>query len=84
MGISRSGTIVVAYLMRKCGMTFEDALILSRKYRSCIGPNDGFCEQLEQYEKQLRKPADRAVISGENVLNVVVTDTPDSSLEQHS
>ncbi|KAJ4298313.1 hypothetical protein N0V90_006213 [Kalmusia sp. IMI 367209] len=45
-GVSRSGSIVIAYLMRSLEIGFDAALGLARKSRVAIGPNSGFVEQL--------------------------------------
>jgi dual specificity phosphatase 12 len=45
-GISRSGAVVVAYLMKSLGLEFRDALKLARKHRPVITINSGFEEQL--------------------------------------
>ncbi|XP_052060722.1 dual specificity protein phosphatase 3-like isoform X1 [Mytilus californianus] len=55
-GISRSATIVLAFLMLKRGMTLIEALKTVRDHRA-VHPNDGFVKQLcilnrELYEKQ--------------------------------
>lgn len=42
MGISRSATIVLYYLMRKNNMTYEDALSFLRAKREIVNPNEGF------------------------------------------
>jgi len=51
-GISRSSTIVLAYIMREEGLSFKDAfaLVFSRHF---ICPNEGFIKQLIQWEKLL-------------------------------
>jgi len=41
-GVSRSATIVIAYLMQEHGLTLTDALMHVRKQRYFINPNDGF------------------------------------------
>lgn len=41
-GISRSATIVIAYLMIKRGMIYEEAIRFVQKKRSFICPNKGF------------------------------------------
>lgn len=46
-GISRSATIVVAYLMRKREMNYKEAIQFVQKRRSFICPNDGFLDQLK-------------------------------------
>ena len=54
-GISRSGTVVVAYLMRSKGISFDDALALARQGRPEVHPNSGFWRQLRGYEADLRR-----------------------------
>jgi hypothetical protein len=51
-GISRSPTIVCAYLMRRHGWTVEAALGHIRAVRN-IGPNFGFRLQLKSYQQSL-------------------------------
>jgi len=52
-GISRSATIVIAYIMRKNKITMNEAQKIVHTKRPCIGPNLGFCGQLMMYEKEL-------------------------------
>lgn len=49
-GVSRSPAIVIGYLMRAHGMTFDDALSLVRKHRKRLALNMGFEEQLRSIE----------------------------------
>jgi len=51
-GVSRSPTVVTAYLMRKRKLSFEDAFAIVKAKRDCVGPNDGFMKQLQRYEQQ--------------------------------
>lgn len=51
-GVSRSASIVVGYLMRRKGMSFEDALNLVRDKRKCCRPNDGFMRQLRALDDE--------------------------------
>ena len=53
-GVSRSASCTVAYLMEVRRMTLRDALALVKKGRECICVNQGFAEQLLEYEKELR------------------------------
>lgn len=46
-GISRSSTIVVAYMMAKYGIEFDEAVQRVRSKRGCICPNTGFESQLK-------------------------------------
>jgi protein-tyrosine phosphatase len=48
-GISRSTTLLIAYLIRYKGMKSDDALHYVRARRSIIDPNPGFWNQLKQY-----------------------------------
>ncbi|AEE74344.1 MAPK phosphatase 2 [Arabidopsis thaliana] len=54
MGMSRSVTIVVAYLMKKHGMGFSKAMELVRSRRHQAYPNPGFISQLQQFEKSIQ------------------------------
>lgn len=49
-GISRSGAVVVAYIMRTLSLHFPAALALARTYRPIITINSGFEEQLGLWE----------------------------------
>ncbi|CAL8309227.1 unnamed protein product [Lota lota] len=49
-GVSRSVTLVVAYLMTVTGLGWVDCLAAVRAARPCAGPNLGFLRQLEEYE----------------------------------
>lgn len=49
-GISRSTTIVVAYLMYKYGMSFTEAFDLTKKERPIVHPNYGFILQLKVFD----------------------------------
>ncbi|KOC68606.1 Dual specificity phosphatase DUPD1, partial [Habropoda laboriosa] len=56
MGISRSATCVIAYLMIKKGMHSIDALRTVRKNRH-IKPNVGFLQQLAELNNELQRKA---------------------------
>ncbi|AMQ10636.1 dual specificity protein phosphatase [Brazilian marseillevirus] len=56
MGISRSATCVIAYLMLKKGMRLQDAYNLVKTQRSCIAPNPGFLHQLQNINFQVSTP----------------------------
>ena len=53
MGISRSSTIVIGYLMKYEKMSLRDAYTFVLKKRTCIHPNEGFLKQLFAYEENL-------------------------------
>ncbi|KAK2577537.1 hypothetical protein KPH14_003621 [Odynerus spinipes] len=54
LGVSRSATCVLAYLMMKKGMLAVDAIRIVRENRD-IHPNYGFLNQLAQLDNQLRR-----------------------------
>lgn len=49
-GVSRSATLVVAYLMKQYNMHLIDALEFVQLRRPCVNPNKGFINQLGKYE----------------------------------
>ncbi|XP_064459869.1 protein phosphatase Slingshot homolog 2-like [Ornithodoros turicata] len=50
MGISRSASVVIAYVMKANDWNLDQALEFVRTRRSCIKPNSGFLKQLETYQ----------------------------------
>ena len=55
MGRSRSATHVAAYLMRTFHLRASPVLRLLHRIRNVSGPNDGFIEQLYEYESVLKE-----------------------------
>ncbi|KAG8226267.1 hypothetical protein J437_LFUL004824 [Ladona fulva] len=49
-GISRSAALVLGYIMEKYGLTYETAFAYVQQRRFCINPNEGFRQQLKEYE----------------------------------
>uniref|UniRef100_A0A8C3G6H2 Dual specificity phosphatase catalytic domain-containing protein n=1 Tax=Cyclopterus lumpus TaxID=8103 RepID=A0A8C3G6H2_CYCLU len=49
-GVSRSVTLVVAYIMTATGRGWVESLAAVRAVRPCAGPNLGFLRQLEEFE----------------------------------
>jgi len=49
-GISRSSTIVIAYLMQAMQFSLTEAFKYVREKRPIISPNDGFSRQLQVYQ----------------------------------
>nr|XP_018629364.1 dual specificity protein phosphatase 1-like isoform X3 [Nicotiana tomentosiformis] len=72
-GKSRSATIVIAYLMKKHGMSLSEAFQLVKSKRPVISPNAGFMIQLQNYDKALKD------IFG--LVNPLLDDTRVKSLE---
>ncbi|XP_044283812.1 dual specificity protein phosphatase 22-A-like isoform X1 [Varanus komodoensis] len=54
-GVSRSTTILVAYLMTVTSLGWEECLTATKAVRSYVSPNFGFQEQLQEYEMTLLK-----------------------------
>ena len=52
-GKSRSASCVLAYIMKKWKIPFDQALEYCKKHRERVNPNDSFKEQLKKYEKQV-------------------------------
>lgn len=57
MGISRSTTLAVAFLISISRMPYEKAYRLVKKKHKGARPNEGFIAQLKDYEKHLQEPA---------------------------
>ncbi|KAK0135129.1 Dual specificity protein phosphatase 22-A [Merluccius polli] len=49
-GVSRSTTMVVAYLMTVTPYSWEECLAAVKAVRSFVGPNCGFQQQLQEYQ----------------------------------
>eukprot|EP00906_Rhabdomonas_costata_P015161 RCo021791 len=54
MGVSRSCSMVIAYLIHRLGHTYDSALALIRQKRPFVSPNIGFAHQLRQSEAGFR------------------------------
>ena len=54
-GVSRSSSFVIAYVIQKFIMGYDDAKEKVKKRRSCIHPGDGFVHQLKNYAKIIQK-----------------------------
>lgn len=55
IGASRSPTAIMAYLIKYRNMTTDEAFSLLRRKRPLVNPNEGFMEQLHDYEKKIHK-----------------------------
>jgi len=62
-GVSRSVSLILAYLIRFGGYSSLDAFLMVRSKRSIARPNDGFCMQLMDYERGLNKYSKRTSAS---------------------
>ena len=54
-GVSRSASIVIAYLMWKSHSSFNDTYLFIKKRRPEIDPNNGFRRQLNIFQKPTKK-----------------------------
>ena len=54
-GVSRSSTILIAYVMKYKQMKLDKVLELLRSKREKVNPNNGFIKQLKEYEKEIFK-----------------------------
>lgn len=64
-GVSRSATIVIAYLIKKYGVTYDKAYEKVKHMRDVIEPNEGFKRQLRGYSDKYAKNDGRLVDSEE-------------------
>lgn len=55
MGISRSASLVIAYIMHHTGCPLKDVYYHVKSRRYIVQPNKGFWQQLSAVERQLRK-----------------------------
>jgi hypothetical protein len=46
-GVSRSASIIIAYIMRERKILYKEAMPIVKSARRCIWPNAGFVEQLD-------------------------------------
>ncbi|KAF7253023.1 hypothetical protein EG68_08623 [Paragonimus skrjabini miyazakii] len=53
-GVSRSSSLILAYLMRHMNMSLAEAYQHVRSIRPCIQPNPSFWRQLLEFEERLR------------------------------
>lgn len=54
LGISRSSTIVIAYLMWKTHASYHESYYFVKNRRRIVAPNEGFVKQLKIFEKLLK------------------------------
>ena len=84
-GVSRSSTIVIAYLMRYCLISvsssssssssssrLDDAYLWAKNKRPVVQPNSGFWQQLKTYERELNE-LDSSVVDSSTVTPAAVT-----------
>jgi protein-tyrosine phosphatase len=52
-GVSRSSSVVIAFLMKRNQMSLKDAIEYVKERRPIVEPNRGFMRQLIEYERML-------------------------------
>ncbi|TNV75434.1 hypothetical protein FGO68_gene13230 [Halteria grandinella] len=52
-GVSRSASVVIAYMMVSRKLKLKEAFTIVKEKRPCIRPNEGFMRQLEEFERDL-------------------------------
>lgn len=57
-GVSRSATVVIAYIMACGGLSYDEAFRFVRSIRGVTSPNTGFICQLMEFQKQLQRAGD--------------------------
>lgn len=77
-GISRSVTVVVAYLMKRYGMNLYQALSHVRCKRPQANPNPGFILQLKDFEQSLNEVTPKAFDIG-TLKCIIVPEVKDSA-----
>ena len=53
-GVSRSSTLMLAYLIKYTNLSLQEAFMHTKAIRLCIRPNMGFMQQLMQFEGKVR------------------------------
>jgi rhodanese-related sulfurtransferase len=84
-GISRSPSIVIAYIMKHSNLGFQEALQVVREQRSIVSPNFHFLGQLMEFEKDLiRGTVERSNILCDTELRKSISCRPFLSLISQS
>ena len=55
-GVSRSAAVVLAYLIRNQGMSYDTAFTFLKRKRACVKPNPGFVQTLQEWEDAWKRP----------------------------
>ena len=69
MGMSRSATIVIMYLMRKFQLGWDTAFKITKLRRDIIDPNEGFIKKLKEYEGKQYKLKRTITVCSEDKIN---------------
>ena len=66
-GVSRSASVVIAYLMNQHGMSLKDAYQYVKNKRYFIKPNEGFRKQLVQFQRELVLKAKASITAEQKI-----------------
>jgi protein-tyrosine phosphatase len=55
MGMSRSSSLVIAFLMKEYGMDYHIAKKFAKDRRPIVQPNEGFERELKKFEAYLKE-----------------------------
>ena len=59
MGLSRSPSFIIAFLIKYYGFTVDSAINFLKRKRPYVNINHGFIQQLHEYEKTFKKKAEK-------------------------
>ncbi|CAF3827500.1 unnamed protein product, partial [Rotaria magnacalcarata] len=81
-GISRSATIVLAYLMKYHHNTLKEAFFFLIEKRPQIWPNEGFLLQLLRYETELIRSREITANDNESTEAIQMQENPIETLNE--
>ena len=84
MGISRSATVVCAYLVATTSMNATEAIDFVREKRDVACPNIGFRHQLEKYSNQLIEDGSKAESAAPSFIEKLKAKKTDEEPEKHA
>lgn len=80
-GMSRSASLVIAYIMQTFGLNFKTALNHVQQRRFCVQPNDGFEQQLKEFEPIYRAITENTMTENSSVSKRSRDEESDDDLE---
>uniref|UniRef100_A0A0B7AVJ1 protein-serine/threonine phosphatase n=2 Tax=Arion vulgaris TaxID=1028688 RepID=A0A0B7AVJ1_9EUPU len=79
MGVSRSASTVMAFLMKDRRWSVEEAFSFVKERRSCVHPNSGFMDQLSMYEAILIASNKRDIFRHKSEQNLLEENAKDEA-----
>ncbi|XP_064613046.1 protein phosphatase Slingshot homolog 1-like isoform X2 [Liolophura sinensis] len=70
MGVSRSASTVIAFIMKDLGWSLDETYDYVKQKRSCIKPNKSFMKQLETYQGILNASRQRYIFKSKSETNL--------------